>query len=307
MLQITADVFSGRPDPVWIIADEAEARATLRELIKDRQLLADAAPSDAGLGFRGLWIEPLNDDFALDAGLLKPMYLAVGPQAGSRARELAERLIDSMAKAETSPSMAADALPLETPLRNFLTFELEGARRTSLPDVAEGTVLGTPAPVSEEAAAVTCTIELGAFNPGFWNNDPNIRTRNNCYNYASNKRTDTFAQPGRGCGHMYTAITCAEVTRAALCDGLHRRFNCFPDSEKPRYLVALVVAPGPGFIDYHWYRKQKEGFWGHKPGSTAARNTDNSGHVIMNPQTCDRGPYTLFCGYFYTCHSQRIR
>jgi hypothetical protein len=106
---------------------------------------------------------------------------------------------------------------------------------------------------------------------------------------------------------MYTAINCAEVTRAALCDGLHHRFDCFPDSERPRYLVALVIAPGPGFVDYHWYRKQKEGFWGHKPGGTAARNTDNSNHVIMNPQTCDRGPYTIFCGYFYTCRSQRIR
>jgi hypothetical protein len=129
----------------------------------------------------------------------------------------------------------------------------------------------------------------------------------NCYNYASNKRTDTFAQPGRGCGNIYKAITCAEMMRASLCDGLHRRLDCFPDSEKPRYLVALVVAPGPGFIDFHWYRKQKEGFWGHKPGGTAARNTDNSGRVITNPETCDRGPYTQFCGYFYTCRSQRIR
>jgi hypothetical protein len=151
-----------------------------------------------------------------------------------------------------------------------------------------------------------CQIELGAFNPGFWNNDANVRLHNNCYNYASNKRTNTFAQPGRGCGHQYTQITCAEVTRAALCDGLHRRFDCFPASQKPRYLVALVVSPTPGFIDYHWYRKQKEGFWGHKPGNTAARNVDNSNHLILNPETCDRGPYTIFCGYFYTCVSQKI-
>jgi len=154
-------------------------------------------------------------------------------------------------------------------------------------------------------ADVSCTIELGTFNPGFWNNDPTVRSHNNCYNYASNWRTNTFAQPGRGCGHMYTAITCEEVTRAALCDGMHRRFDCFPDSEKPRYLVALVVAPGPGFVDYHWYRKQKGGFWGHKPGGTAARNTDESGVVITNPETADRGPYTQFCGYFYSSNSQR--
>jgi hypothetical protein len=104
---------------------------------------------------------------------------------------------------------------------------------------------------TEESVAVTCTIELGAFNPGFWN-APNVQPYNNCYNYASNWRTNSFAQPGKGCGHQYTAITCPEVTRAALCDGVHRRFDCFPDTEKPRYLVALVVAPGPGFRDYHW-------------------------------------------------------
>jgi hypothetical protein len=130
---------------------------------------------------------------------------------------------------------------------------------------------------------------------------------NNCYNYASNWRTNTFAQPGLGCGHKYNAITCAEVGRGAICDGMHHRFDCFPDSEKPRYLVALVVTPpGPG-ADYHWYRKQKEGFWGHKPGSTAARNVDNSNRVITNPETADRGPYTIFCGYFYGCHSQQLR
>jgi hypothetical protein len=216
-----------------------------------------------------------------------------------------------MSKAEpavsAAPDTEADALPLEASLQAFLNTQLDRSSRTTQADVAEPAEAETAEQEDVQAAAVTCFIEFGAFNPGFWNNDANVRSRNNCYNYASNKRTNTFAQPGRGCGQMYTAITCAEVTRAALCDGLHRRFHCFPDQEKPRYLVALVVAPGPGFVDYHWYRKQKEGFWGHKPGGTAARNTDNSGRVIMDPQTCDRGPYTHFCGFFYTCRSQRIR
>jgi len=151
---------------------------------------------------------------------------------------------------------------------------------------------------------VTCQIELAAYNPAFWNNDPTTLRNNNCYNYASNKKTNTFAQPGRGSGHMYTSLTCAEVTRAALSDGLHRRFNCFPASEAPRYLVALVIWPGH---DYHWYRKNKEGFWSHKPGSTPVRNTDNKGKVIQDPATCDRDGYTQFCGYLYTCKSQKIK
>jgi hypothetical protein len=162
-------------------------------------------------------------------------------------------------------------------------------------------------------ATATCYYDTSPYNPGFWNNDSNIRARNNCYHYASNKRRDTFrvvsggGQPGAGCGRIYAAINCNEVTRAALCDGLNRRYTCFPASESPRYLVALVIAPGPGFVDFHWYRLMREGFWGHKPGMTAVRNVDNSGRVIVNPATCDRGPYTIFCGYFYTCRSQKIK
>jgi hypothetical protein len=143
---------------------------------------------------------------------------------------------------------------------------------------------------------------LGVFNPGFWN-DPAHILKNNCYNYASNRRTDTFAQPGRATGHQATVMACANVTAGAISDGLHHRFNCFPATENPRWLMALVVAPG---FDYHWYRKQKEGFWGHKPGGTAARNVDNNNHVVLDPETAARGPYTLFCGYFYACKSQKI-
>jgi hypothetical protein len=306
MLRVTADVFSGRPDPSWIIADEAEARATLRELTKERSLLTEAAPATAGLGFRGLRVEALTDELANDFGLDAPAFLPGGAGAPGRVRELTERLIGLIGKAEAAaPEGEAEALQLDTALQDFLAAQAE---RTSRVTATDGVAAEAQAEAGEALPVeASCPIELGAFNPGFWNNDPNIRARNNCYNYAANKRTDSFAQPGRGCGNIYKAITCAEVTRASLCDGLKRRFNCFPDSEKPRYLVALVVAPGPGFVDFHWYRRHKEGFWGHKPGGTAARNTDNSNRVIHNPETCNRGPYTQFCGYFYTCRSQRIR
>ena len=52
-------------------------------------------------------------------------------------------------------------------------------------------------------------------------------------------------------------------------------------------------------VDFHWYRKNAEGFWSHKPGGTAVRNIDNSGVIIHDPETCDRGGYTEFCGYRY--------
>ena len=306
MLLITPDVFSGRPNPTTMLTDEAEARATVRELQRDRALLTDGPAESAGLGLRGFVVEALDDELAAEVAPNGRLYLPAGASAADgRAGELAERLIALMSRGQPA-STAGDAVPVDAALQQFLRAELDRTGRTTGDDASRPAPAPAPGGDASGTGDVTCQIEFGAFNPGFWNNDPSVRSRNNCYNYASNKRTNTFAQPGRGCGHMYTAITCAEVTRAALCDGLHRRFDCFPVAQKPRYLVAMVVAPGPGFVDYHWYRKQKEGFWGHKPGGTAARNTDNSNRVIIDPVTCNRGPYTQFCGFFYTCASQRI-
>ncbi|MCF3119127.1 MULTISPECIES: hypothetical protein [Streptomyces] len=311
MLRITADIFSGLPDPVSDITDASEVRALLREVDSNRNLFLADAPAQGGLGVRGFWIEPLNDEFGREFGSEPRLYLPVGAHArGGQAAAIGERLVTLMESGEPADSGEATP-PLDSSLREYLIPQLAAPGGLTVTDrtaQAEGeTEAGAEQGPQETTTKATCTIELGAFNPGFWNNDSTVRLNNNCYNYASNWRTNTFAQPGRGCGNMYKAITCAEMTRASLCDGMHHRFDCFPDAEKPRYLVALVVAPGPGFIDFHWYRKQQEGFWGHKPGGTAARNTDNSGNVIFNPETANRGPYTLFCGYFYGCNSQRQR
>ncbi|MBP2472119.1 hypothetical protein JOF53_000991 [Crossiella equi] len=303
MLRITADIFSGRPNPVWDVADGAEARDAVRALSRAAELLTDGVPAGAGLGFRGFHVEALGDDHGADLGLTQA-YLPLGTQA---AAELGERLLGLVRGSSAQAAAPGESLPVEEEaLTDYLSAQLATSSTATGQDRRGGAQ--APAPEQpEDAAAAVCYFERSAFNPGFWNNDATTLRYNNCYNYASNWRTNTFAQPGRGTGSMYTAITCPEVTRAALHDGMHHRYNCFPDSEKPRYLVALVVAPGPGFRDYHWYRLQLEGYWGHKPGSTPARNTDNSGVVIANPETCNRGPYTQFCGYFYGCNTQRQR
>lgn len=50
--------------------------------------------------------------------------------------------------------------------------------------------------------------------------------------------------------------------------------------------------------DYHWYRQDADGYWSHKQGTTAVKRTDDSGMLITDPETCDRGSYTNFVGYF---------
>ena len=313
MLKITADVFSGRPNPTWVVVDDDEIRAGLSDVAKVGAMASAKAATEGKLGeLRGFFIDVASDQLAADHGLSAALYLPFEPGSTGPMRDLAERLVSLASDESIAMGVAADGLEEVEALSPELLRRFVGGRLGKDTGITEADGNAAAAEEAAEmqaeaAAAVTCLVEYAAYNPGFWNNDATVRSRNNCYNYASNKRTDTFAQPGRGCGRMYTTINCSEVSRAALCDGLHRRYVCFPDSEKPRYLVALVVAPGPGFIDFHWYRRNKEGFWSHKPGGTAARNTDNSGRVITDPQTCNRGPYTNFCGYFYTCRSQRIR
>lgn len=294
MLQITADMFSGRPNPTWIV-EANEAGNLLKEISQNRSAIGTVDEGHQGLGYRGLVVETLIDNVAGKYDL--PHTFRIAHNDHPKGLELGERVFTSMVQAQL----------LEEGLRSAVIQELQ--RMGSRAEISEPDQVppSAPATIKLESAvrpvsAVTCFIELGAFNPGFWN-DPSHITRNNCYNYASNRRTDTFAQPGRASGHPITALNCANVTAAALSDGLHHRYNCFPDSEKPRWLMALVVAPG---YDYHWYRKQKEGFWGHKPGGTAARNTDNNGAIVWNPETAARAPYTDFCGYFYACRSQKI-
>jgi len=141
----------------------------------------------------------------------------------------------------------------------------------------------------EGADAEECTCDLAT--------ETKIQCKNNCYNYACNIPTDTFAQPGRASGNMYSSLNCNEVSDGAISDGLTVQ-NCDEPCPNCCHKVALVVAPG---WDYHWYRQDKNGMWSHKPGKTAVRNTDNSGNPISDSHTADRGPYTEFCGCFCVC------
>ncbi len=39
--------------------------------------------------------------------------------------------------------------------------------------------------------------------------------------------------------------------------------------------------------DYHWYLKDGDGKWSHKPGRTSVTRTDDSGNLITNVEACD--------------------
>lgn len=129
----------------------------------------------------------------------------------------------------------------------------------------------------------------------FWNAD-DIIDDNNCYNYATNRQTNSFAQPGETAHAYLDDVTCDEVYIAATKDKGVVPTSFFPFVNKQDdMLIALVVDEGS---DFHWYRRGDDNLWTHKPGGTEVTNLDESGKKITNPEKADRGVYSEFCGYF---------
>jgi hypothetical protein len=164
-----------------------------------------------------------------------------------------------------------------------------------------------PSGTSPVSAPVTVTSGGSpVYNTSAWN-DPTHQPYNNCYNYGCDIMTDTFAQPGEAHGITLTQADCLclDVTPAANADGLASSLDkvCV----ECKHLVALVVDPGN---DYHWYRRDENGNWSHKPGSGAATNLDAANNPITNPETANRNygwlDYSVFCGYFCVDKSQVV-
>ncbi|HEY6744523.1 MAG TPA: hypothetical protein VI357_02275 [Mycobacteriales bacterium] len=305
MFRATIHMFSGRPDPTWIVVDPAATDSVLATLGEQPETWTARPAGFTGLGFRGVEIEFFGDDHRADSRIPDRVMLAdASPDTDLRAAaEVVRPLIEAMPEHGRIPLpehvlTPPDTRAVTTALRWLDIF------------VEHPPVVLTPEPIGRGPLRRTvpdrlcsdCQYEISRFNPNFWNADANVRRSNNCYNYGRNWRTNTFAQPGRASGQpLGSVFTGADVVVSAMSDGLRKRCDCLPAEEFPRRMVALVYAPdfeGTGYPDYHWYREQIGGFWGHKPGGGTARNLDNSNTVITNPEACDRGTYTEFHGYF---------
>ena len=284
-LRITIDIFSGRPNPVIELAGKDAADA-LERLQPTARLAKDAPglPSAPTLGYRGLVIEQLDKPAK---GLPKSFRLAHGDMFGPRllhraADESFEDFLLSRARGLKGRNLPANFPAL---LRREIA-RFRDLRQAAAPRKRILWPLRRPC----ECAPL--------YEPGWWN-VPARQPFNNCYNYATNYRTDTFAQPGNAAGAQYTTLTCASVRPAAIKDQLIDSPNANNKCPKEGHLVALVIWPG---VDYHWYRKGRNGYWTHKPGGTPVTNLDNSNVTIPDPRTADRGGYTQFCTFMVVMH-----
>jgi hypothetical protein len=281
-LRITIDIYSGRENPVVEISDENLERAINMLTPVQKHKTKDLGfPPFPTLGYRGLVVEQVG---TVLKDLPDAFRLASGTVVG---RELSYTVAD-----KAFEDFVNDIAPKEIHV-DKLKSEIE--RSKELLKFWNKWGYGDKQTHSKLKYKCKCA---PIYEPDWWN----VSTRqpfNNCYNYATNYRTNTFAQPGRASGAMYSTLNCPEVKAGAIADELID--DPCADNLCPTegHLVALVIWPG---VDYHWYRKGRDGRWSHKPGSTAVTDLDNSGNLIFDPRNADRGGYTEFCTFMLVKH-----
>jgi hypothetical protein len=287
-LRITIDMFSGRPNPV-VELDGKDAKDVLARLQPTAPLAGDEAEkaSTPILGYRGLIVEQAGT--ASDSKDLPARFRV---SAGGRltgkglAHNAADTDFETFFFSTKGPARKAkDTKNLQPVIKTEVARAIEVREQFEL--------IAIPFPI-----VIACTCGP-LYEPAWWNDGGQKQFNNNCYNYATNYRTDTFAQPGRAAGAMYTALTCASVLPASVKDALEDTPGANNKCPAEGHLVALVIAPN---IDFHWYRKGRNGYWTHKPGGTQVTNLDNSGHLITDPRTANRGMYTAFCTFMVVKH-----
>jgi hypothetical protein len=136
-----------------------------------------------------------------------------------------------------------------------------------------------------------------------------FQVNNNCYNYACDVATNSFAQPGRKQGLLLDGsnFTPQQVSLGAQKDGLieiatHALSNEELEAKSkelpPGHFVSLLFSSPDANVkwpgDYHWVRRDENGTWSQKDGTDQVTNFDYAGHPILDPAasnwTVNEGP-----------------
>jgi hypothetical protein len=284
-LKLTVDAFSGRPNPSVDLTPQ-EAADLVAKLGPVTPAPAAAAPSaqPVRLGYRGIIVE----------------------QAGQVSAHLPQRfrIAGSQVIGPTGVLKTVDPAIEKSLLGNTALLARAGVPATTATALAQSAV---HAPATGPSTATTTPGPLSCpraplYEPAWWNDLASGGSRqinNNCYNYACDIRTDTFAQPGHAANAMYTAETCLALRAATKADMLTEIKLTTIACPAEGHLIALVIWPN---VDFHFYRMNRDGLWSHKPGGMPVTNVDNSNRPIPDPRTADRGPYVNFCEFMIVMH-----
>ncbi|GAB4203380.1 MAG: hypothetical protein OHK0022_27480 [Roseiflexaceae bacterium] len=291
MLEVELDIFSGMPNPTWLLTDREE-RELLDRVMAQPTLMSPVSQEEGQLGYRGMIVRLVKEDdnawakARLSSAPALPAAFRIGGPATSN-QDAQQWLLGTSEKTDTE-------------VDDYLRAVADGTLRTIEAPTSDIDVLPSDATTGEaspDGAAMSCrSNHLTGTNVSGWNQSSIIRN-NNCYNFGANHASNTFAQPGRRGGRPFRSMSLGDMAAALDADGW--RNGCVPSRNLS---IALVVwRDSRGYRDFHFYRlvTSPARIWGHKPGQTAARITDGSGRVIVNPETCNRAPYNLFYGYWY--------
>jgi hypothetical protein len=282
MLEVVLNIYSGRPNPQWTLNDTQETLffAQLKNITQTT--LTKPSGVVPKLGYRGFRVS-------------RPVHSPQGPLS----LLVQDQIVDF---GQNDPNRLADNRELEVWLLDTAptNVNLPPKVRSALINEINQAPINMASYLNARASGSNCPQCVAAdaplYNPGLWN-VPNVQPYNNCYNYANDQITNTFAQPGRAHGVVPANIDCNDYQAAATADGLAIAAGfANPLAAGEGWYVALVVWPG---VDFHWYRQDENGCWSHKPGSTPVTNLDNAGNLIADPAQCNMGNYA-FCCYMTT-------
>lgn len=309
MLEVELDIYSGMPNPTWILSKSQEA--TLYEMLRaePNQIAPARADKRYGLGYRGVIVRRIKtDDGVWDKAIASKRVQF--PNEFRLGRKKAER--DSAADWLVKTAVRGDAR-LDDEVQEVISRGVTIVPATRGPREPGDRIVRRDLEMAETPADMPYDLE-SKHHETWWAcgsnyfsanaavfNDPAHVTRNNCYCFASNHLADVrFARPGTRAGHPGSPVTCDGMIAGLRADGWND--GCQPNG------LTIVMVMWPNH-DYHFYRLVTGGpywWWGHKPGGTPAKYTDDCGNAIFQyqgkgyaPNNICRGNYTDFCGYFY--------
>ena len=208
---VELETFSGRTDPQWTIRKDNPKYSEIKTLFDNdsvKKYKLINAPSK--LGYQGFVVQEVKKGNEQDKKLI------VG-QETPETKELQLLLL------RTIP----DGTQISTEVKTNAEKEIRSGK---------------------VSANVTTTTKRFApwYRPDDWNDETYVRL-NNCYNYASTIKTDTFAQPGTGSGNPLTyGYTGEDVKKAAEADGCTfktaKKHMCAPTGVE--HLAALFIYIG---------------------------------------------------------------
>jgi hypothetical protein len=126
-----------------------------------------------------------------------------------------------------------------------------------------------------------------------------FQPNNNCYNYATNVATNSFAQPGRKTGNPFKEYIGRDVVNGAVSDGLklvgktRKALDDYAKKAEKGHFVALMISTTDASIswrgDFHWARLDdlKTSSWSQKDGGDQVTNFDFAGNLIKDPSTAN--------------------